>query len=180
MQQTSLTLVPVTPNPQELKTQRDEMQGLCGGGSLPICPSSSTLGASLVPGASFLLPRCFSFAPICLHLSWRKQAISHRYWPSGCWGGVLTFWAEEPPPQAWNLTLLDGSCCGPSTLLPLRVKPNSTLRWLAHGCQGHPWNVTSSSVCGDGVGSLRARFRGSIREQPGSGRLNRAVSEGRG
>ena len=26
MQQTSLTLVPVTPNPQELKTQRDEVQ----------------------------------------------------------------------------------------------------------------------------------------------------------
>ena len=30
MQQTFLTLVPVTPNPQELKTQRDEMQGLAG------------------------------------------------------------------------------------------------------------------------------------------------------
>ena len=114
----------------ELKTQRDETQGLPGGTLCQACPSSRTPGAISrrvpisVPRDSFLSPLCFSFTPIFLHLFWREQAVTGRHWPSGCWGGVLTSWeraaphswTEEPSSQTWRLTLLIDSCRGPSTL----------------------------------------------------------------
>lgn len=150
MQQTSLTLALSTPNPQELKTQRDESRdGLEEPSlSLPQVPHPRSQwqergeqgpAQCRAPGSPLLFlkppfPQCFLLTPIFLHLSLKEQALTCRPWPSGCWEDVLTSWEGAAPQSCGgaptpHLSLPTDSCCGPLPHPPpLRTKQNSTLK----------------------------------------------------
>ena len=103
MQQTSLTLVPVTPNPQELKTQRDEMQGLAGEALCQSAPAPPPWGPvwfleppSSYPAASHL--PLFAFISLGEN---RQLAIG-----TGLLGAGEVFWpsgqrSPHPRPETW-------------------------------------------------------------------------------